>query len=214
MFRPSGPTTSRRTRYTSNSGSGLIAGKRLRPSRVATSARKRGATTDGSPPFPGAAPFARRAASVAWGFPRPGSDPQLSQLVQPDLAGILLSRRDVLATGLVRLRAIASLAEECVARCDERCSAQQIDSELANRTLLCAAVLTNAEPVCGPGPRPPSFGRRALYSSKYRAGESQQRLMPLREAFLCAKICLSGVTARTVESRDGAVRRCRGVTFF
>ena len=106
---------------------------------------------------------------------RPGSDSQLSQLLQPDPAGDLLSRWDIVDPSLVRLRPAVPLAEECVARCDERCRAQQIDSELANRTLLWSECCRSPNPRGGTGFGPDPPGRRPLIASNNRAVPSAGR---------------------------------------
>lgn len=131
MCRLSGRTTSRRTRCTSSR-------------RLVGGHDKGGRPVTGRPPF-----RLRRHARAAGRIhslagPGPGSDPQLPQLLKPDRAGNLLSRGDLVEPDLVLARPIVPLAEECVARCNERCRAQQIDSELANRTLLWSGVLSFA----------------------------------------------------------------------
>ena len=198
MSRPSGPTISRKTRTTSNR-------------------RQRGATRDGSPPFPGAALLDGGPNPAAWDSPRPGSDPQLSQLVQPDVAGILLSRRDIFVPSLSLLGPVASLAEECVARCDERCRAQQIDGELANRTLLCAAVLANAGTGVRVSCRAPGFPAGDINLSNYRAvGVAVGVLRGLtapREAVSCAKTYVSE-NSRGNRTAGGARVDAAAVYFF
>lgn len=67
-------------------------------------------------------------------------DPQLSQLFQPDLAGDRLPRRNLVDLDLCRLKPLVPLPEKRDAGGRECGRAQQVDSELANRSLLCPKV--------------------------------------------------------------------------
>ena len=72
---------------------------------------------------------------AAWPVPL-RLDPQLSQLFQPDPSGNRLPRRNLVDLDLCRLEPLVPLPEKSNAGGRECGRAQQVDGELANRSLL------------------------------------------------------------------------------
>lgn len=109
----------------------------------------RGATGDRSPPLlsiwvrsgmgfpiPGRTPRPALARCGAGSVRQRLLDPQLPQLLQPDLPGDGLSGRNPVDLGLDGLRLVSALPEKRDARGHQSGRTKQVDSGLSNRSLL------------------------------------------------------------------------------